>query len=114
MRRTRPAARMNSPRASRSGESDGVVPLRAMVEGGLGGEGAFGQACSVGGCGYLAELLVGEGEADGAGALDRLAGATAAGMDRCCWLRVVGAVHDACLVPSADALWCAVPFFAGR
>ena len=94
--------------------SDGVVPLAGDDQGCLGGEGAFGQACAVGGCDYLAELLVGEGEADGAGALDRLAGATAAGMGRCCWLRVVGAVHDACLVPSGDGLLCAVPFFAGR
>ena len=91
-----------------------MVPLAGDGQGCLGGEGAFGQACAVGGRDDLAELLVGEGEADGAGALDRLAGATAAGTGRCRWLRVVGAVHDACLVPSADAVWCVVPFFAGR
>ena len=91
-----------------------MVPLAGDGEGCLRGEGAFGQACSVGGGGYLAELLVGEGEADGAGALDRLAGATVAGTSRCCWLRVVGAVHDACLVSPGDGLLRAVPFLVGR
>ena len=74
MRRTSPAARMNSPSASRSGDSAGAGAAAGGDQHGLCRVRALGQPSPLSGRADLSELLVAEVEPHRARALHLLAG----------------------------------------
>lgn len=109
MRRTSPAARMNSPSASRSGDSPTTAPLRAADKTTCAAYAPLASPARSAAAPTSIEFLIAEIEPHRPRPLHGLAGSPSRPYARRCQT-VLLAIHDPCIASSPDALLRALPF----